>query len=118
MAAHASEELVSLQETYGKQLRPPRAPPSKSDIRLSLGFGYLVYENVSGWCGERSSIRLSRFRRHSFVRATPSTEDFVKKVAISDMFEIQSSQTALTKQPEKGIRRRLSTPSTRRFRVN
>jgi putative membrane protein len=35
----------------------------------------------------------------SFAHAQ-STEDFVKKVAISDMFEIQSSQLALTKQPD------------------
>jgi putative membrane protein len=30
----------------------------------------------------------------------PSTQDFVTKVAISDMFEIQSSQLALSKQPD------------------
>jgi putative membrane protein len=35
----------------------------------------------------------------SFAQAQ-STEDFVKKAAISDMFEIQSSQLALTKQPD------------------
>jgi putative membrane protein len=35
----------------------------------------------------------------SFAHAQ-STEDFVKKVVISDMFEIQSSQLALTKQPD------------------
>src|SRR5262249_22022490 len=31
---------------------------------------------------------------------TPTTEDFVKKVAISDMMEIQASQLALTKNPD------------------
>jgi putative membrane protein len=31
---------------------------------------------------------------------TPSAQDFVNKVAISDMFEIQSSQVALSKQPD------------------
>jgi putative membrane protein len=31
---------------------------------------------------------------------TPSTQDFVNKVAISDMFEIQSSQLALAKQAD------------------
>jgi putative membrane protein len=31
----------------------------------------------------------------------PSAQDFVEKVAISDMFEIQSSQLALSKQPDK-----------------
>jgi len=30
----------------------------------------------------------------------PSTEEFVKKVAISDMMEIQSSQLALSRQPD------------------
>jgi putative membrane protein len=35
----------------------------------------------------------------SFAQAQ-STEDFVKKVAISDMFEIRSSELALTKQPD------------------
>ena len=32
--------------------------------------------------------------------AAPSTQDFVNKVAISDMFEIQSSQLALAKQAD------------------
>jgi putative membrane protein len=32
--------------------------------------------------------------------AAPSAQDFVNKVAISDMFEIQSSQLALSKQPD------------------
>jgi putative membrane protein len=32
--------------------------------------------------------------------APPTTQDFVTKVAISDMFEIQSSQLALEKQPD------------------
>jgi putative membrane protein len=31
----------------------------------------------------------------------PSTQDFVNKVAVSDMFEIQASQLALEKQPDK-----------------
>jgi predicted outer membrane protein len=30
----------------------------------------------------------------------PSTEEFVKKVAISDMMEIQSSELALSRQPD------------------
>jgi putative membrane protein len=33
-------------------------------------------------------------------RANVSTPEFVKKVAISDMFEIESSRLALTKQPD------------------
>src|SRR4029450_2440480 len=31
---------------------------------------------------------------------TPSTQDFVNKVAISDMFEVQASQIALAKQAD------------------
>ncbi len=31
----------------------------------------------------------------------PSTQDFVNKVAISDMFEVQASQLALSKNPDK-----------------
>jgi putative membrane protein len=34
------------------------------------------------------------------VTGVPSVQDFVNKVAISDMFEIQSSQLALTKQAD------------------
>jgi putative membrane protein len=34
------------------------------------------------------------------VALAESAQDFVNKVAISDMFEIQSSQLALTKQPD------------------
>ena len=35
------------------------------------------------------------------TQSAPAAQDFVKKVAISDMFEIQSSQLALSKQPDK-----------------
>src|SRR5436190_16228868 len=35
------------------------------------------------------------------TQRAPSAQDFVDKVAISDMFEIQSSQLALSKQPDK-----------------
>jgi putative membrane protein len=35
------------------------------------------------------------------TQPTPSAQDFVNKVAISDMFEIQSSQLALSKEPDK-----------------
>ena len=35
------------------------------------------------------------------LQPAPSAQDFVDKVAISDMFEIQSSQLALSKQPDK-----------------
>ena len=36
----------------------------------------------------------------AYSQTAPSTDDFVKKVAISDMFEIQSSELALTKNPD------------------
>jgi putative membrane protein len=35
------------------------------------------------------------------TQPAPSAQDFVDKVAISDLFEIQSSQLALSKQPDK-----------------
>jgi putative membrane protein len=35
------------------------------------------------------------------TQSVPAAQDFVNKVAISDMFEIQSSQLALSKQPDK-----------------
>jgi putative membrane protein len=35
------------------------------------------------------------------TQSAPSAQDFVNKVAFSDMFEIQSSQLALSKQPDK-----------------
>jgi putative membrane protein len=35
------------------------------------------------------------------TQSAPSAQDFVNKVAISDMLEIQSSQLALSKQPDK-----------------
>src|SRR5438309_1851615 len=35
------------------------------------------------------------------TQPAPSAQDFVDKAAISDMFEIQSSQLALSKQPDK-----------------
>jgi putative membrane protein len=38
--------------------------------------------------------------RTGAAQPAPSAQDFVNKVAISDMFEIQSSQLALSKQPD------------------
>jgi putative membrane protein len=37
----------------------------------------------------------------ALAQSSASTEDFVKKVALSDMMEIQSSQLALSRQPDK-----------------
>ena len=39
------------------------------------------------------------------TQSAPSAQDFVNKVAISDMFEIQSSQLALSKQADKDTKR-------------
>src|SRR3954470_18744951 len=44
-------------------------------------------------CGLSASVALAQ-------TAAPSAQDFVTKVAISDMFEIQSSQLALAKQAD------------------
>jgi putative membrane protein len=41
---------------------------------------------------------------NAIVGIAPKTEDFVKKAAISDMFEIQSSQLAQTKAQDAGIK--------------
>jgi putative membrane protein len=44
-------------------------------------------------CGLLVSVALAQ-------TGAPSAQDFVNKVAISDMFEVQSSQLALAKQPD------------------
>jgi putative membrane protein len=38
--------------------------------------------------------------RTGATQPPPSAQDFVNKIAISDMFEIQSSQLALSKEPD------------------
>ena len=48
---------------------------------------------AAAWCLASVVAPLAQTR-------TPSTEEFVKKVAISDMMEIQSSQLALSRQPD------------------
>jgi len=48
---------------------------------------------AAGWCVVSTVPVLAQTR-------APSTEEFVKKVAISDMMEIQSSQLALSRQPD------------------
>ena len=48
-------------------------------------------------CGLFASVA---FAQTPPAAGTPSTQDFVNKVAISDMFEIQSSQLALAKQAD------------------
>jgi len=52
---------------------------------------------LSVCCGLFASVA---FAQTPPAAGTPSTQDFVNKVAISDMFEIQSSQLALAKQAD------------------
>lgn len=57
---------------------------------LALGVGLLFSTSVFAQSvGEKTGV-------NSLVGVTPSTQDFVKEAAQSDMFEIQSSQLALT----------------------
>lgn len=53
----------------------------------------LTYPALSQGIGERTGV-------NALLRKAPSTADFVKLVAISDMFEIQSSKLAQTKADE------------------
>jgi predicted outer membrane protein len=46
------------------------------------------------------AFRIRRAYRCPRRRQTPSTQEFVTKVAISDMFEVQASQLALAKQAD------------------
>jgi putative membrane protein len=52
---------------------------------------------VAASCGLFASVALSQI---PLATGTPSAQDFVNKVAISDMFEIQSSQLALSKEAD------------------
>ena len=52
---------------------------------------------IAAGCGLFASVA---FAQTPPAAGTPSTQDFVTKVAISDMFEIQSSQLALSKQAD------------------
>src|SRR4051812_33109737 len=52
---------------------------------------------IAAGCGLFASVA---FAQSPPAAGTPSTQDFVNKVAISDMFEIQSSQLALSKQAD------------------
>ena len=49
-------------------------------------------------CGLFASVAFAQAQ--PAATGAPSAQDFVNKVAISDMFEIQSSQMALSKQPD------------------
>ena len=48
---------------------------------------------LAAGCGLFASVAVAQTPP---AAGTPSTQDFVNKVAISDMFEIQSSQLALS----------------------
>jgi putative membrane protein len=52
---------------------------------------------IAAGCGLFASVA---FAQTPPAAGTPSTQDFVNKVAISDMFEVQSSQLALAKQAD------------------
>ena len=52
---------------------------------------------LAAGCGLFASVAVAQTPP---AAGTPSTQDFVNKVAISDMFEIQSSQLALAKQAD------------------
>ena len=52
---------------------------------------------IAAGCGLFVSVA---FAQTPPAAGTPSTQDFVNKVAISDMFDIQSSQLALAKQAD------------------
>ena len=52
---------------------------------------------IAAGCGLFASVA---FAQTPPAAGTPSTQDFVNKVAISDMFEVQSSQIALAKQAD------------------
>jgi len=51
-------------------------------------------------CGLLTSIALAQSPGTRSGMAAPSAQEFVNKVAISDMFEIEASQLALAKQPD------------------
>lgn len=54
--------------------------------------------SLAAGCALLASVALAQ--TPPAATGAPSAEDFVNKVAISDMFEIQSSQAALAKQPD------------------
>jgi putative membrane protein len=54
--------------------------------------------SLAAGCALLASVALAQ--TPPAATGAPSAQDFVNKVAISDMFEIQSSQVALSKQPD------------------
>jgi putative membrane protein len=69
----------------------------KNFIVALCAFGLLATPALAQSVGEKTGI-------NSVAGIAPKTEDFVKIAAISDMFEIQSSQLAQTKSQDAGIK--------------
>ena len=68
--------------------------------KIALAFlaaGLLATPALSQSIGEKTGI-------NAMIGTAPKTEDFVKEAAISDMFEIQSSQLAQTKAADAGVK--------------
>ena len=57
---------------------------------------------LAAGCGLLASVAFAQTRP---AGSAPAAQDFVNQVAISDMFEIQSSQLALSKQPSRSRKR-------------
>jgi putative membrane protein len=62
----------------------------KSSILIAVASLFLAYPSFAESMGEKTGV-------NSALGIAPRTSDFVKEAAIGDMFEIQSSQLALTK---------------------
>src|SRR5438067_8135830 len=61
--------------------------PAMKILASGLGLALLATPAMAQSVGEKTGV-------NSTLGITPTTEDFVKEAAISDMFEIQSSQMA------------------------
>jgi putative membrane protein len=75
---------------------------------IALGCLLLAGPALAQSVGEKSGV-------NSALGISPTTADFVKEVAISDMFEIQSSTLALDKgnAPEKAFAKQMTTDHTK-----
>jgi hypothetical protein len=76
----------------------------KSTLILAIGCG--LFASVAFAQGQPAAT------------GAPSAQDFVNKVAISDMFEIQSSQMALSKQAGRGQHGQIDLASLAGFRAS
>src|ERR1700761_7720094 len=75
---------------------------------IALGWVLLAGPALAQSIGEKTGV-------NSALDIAPTTADFVKEVAVSDMFEIQSSQLAQTKgnAPEKAFAEQMVTDHTK-----